>query len=210
MEKRPSLYCKIYWLKLVNAESTQGEHLSPQWRLLFGAVAGLVGQTSSYPLDIARRRFFFWHTLGFLLPHVNWKKCARLQTNRVDTHFLPDGTFNSSLRNLIKLMIHIARTEGIIGGLYKGLSMNMFKVGIFDKILASCWNLINIWFCVIHTTRITHTGSDRRRRLIHHLWHDTANAQAHAHLQKGRRHLVFAEKNLFILTSARKKRNRLF
>lgn len=68
--------------------------------LVFGATAGIVGQSSSYPLDIVRRRM---QTTGVTA------NCA--------DRYLTIGTTLSK----------IYREEGIIGGFYKGLSMNWIK-----------------------------------------------------------------------------------
>lgn len=41
---------------LTCSEAHKGRDPTPIERMLFGAVAGMVGQSSSYPLDIVRRR----------------------------------------------------------------------------------------------------------------------------------------------------------
>lgn len=42
-------------LKIVYFEET-GNQVTSAWRMLFGMIAGLIGQSSSYPFDIVRRR----------------------------------------------------------------------------------------------------------------------------------------------------------
>ncbi|XP_044737043.1 mitochondrial coenzyme A transporter SLC25A42 [Chrysoperla carnea] len=71
---------------------------NPMISLVFGAVAGALGQTSSYPLDIVRRR---------------------MQTSRPKA--------NMPKKTIIQTLIKIYREEGIIGGFFKGLSMNWVK-----------------------------------------------------------------------------------
>lgn len=71
--------------------------LSPLDRLCCGAVAGLFGQSASYPLDIVRRR--------------------------MQTAPFTGNTYNSIYYTLLK----IVREEGFFGGLYKGLSLNWIK-----------------------------------------------------------------------------------
>lgn len=84
-------------------EGETGSHLfmlpSPVERLGCGAVAGLLGQASSYPLDIVRRRMQTSHQLG-----------------KGDKYKTVTGTLMTIFRN-----------EGVFRGLYKGMSMNLIK-----------------------------------------------------------------------------------
>lgn len=79
---------------------TGEKHPSTIYALLFGAVAGVCGQTSSYPLDIVRRRM---QTTG-------------LRKNCADKYLRVTSTIRK-----------IYTEEGIVRGFYKGLSMNWIK-----------------------------------------------------------------------------------
>uniref|UniRef100_A0A2P2I5H9 Mitochondrial coenzyme A transporter SLC25A42-like n=1 Tax=Hirondellea gigas TaxID=1518452 RepID=A0A2P2I5H9_9CRUS len=68
-------------------------------RMLFGATAGLFGQSSSYPLDIVRRRM----------------QTATLTGN------------SSAYSTIFSTITKVYREEGIVHGLYKGLSLNWLK-----------------------------------------------------------------------------------
>jgi len=72
---------------------------SPLERLAAGAVAGLLGQTASYPLDIVRRRMQTGMQLG--------------KGNKYST--------------VVGTLLTVYRSEGIYNGWYKGLSMNFIK-----------------------------------------------------------------------------------
>lgn len=68
-------------------------------RLIFGAISGLIGQTVSYPFDVVRRR---------------------LQTATV---IRPQEASLGAIATAKKII----REEGVMGGLYKGVTMNWFK-----------------------------------------------------------------------------------
>jgi len=72
---------------------------SPLERLAAGAVAGLLGQTASYPLDIVRRRMQTASQLGK----------------------------GDKYKSVVGTLMTVYRNEGIFRGLYKGLSMNLIK-----------------------------------------------------------------------------------
>jgi solute carrier family 25 protein 42 len=86
-------------LKKLHTDYTGLTDPSPLRKLCFGATAGLLGQSASYPLDIVRRRM---QTAGVT-------KTTHIYTSIWAT------------------LTHVARTEGIKKGLYKGLSMNWIK-----------------------------------------------------------------------------------
>ncbi|XP_071343566.1 mitochondrial coenzyme A transporter SLC25A42-like [Trachinotus anak] len=84
-------------LKKLHTEKTKRSQPYPYERLAFGACAGLIGQSASYPLDVVRRR---------------------MQTA---------GVTGSSYGTILGTMREIVTQEGVIHGLYKGLSMNWVK-----------------------------------------------------------------------------------
>ncbi|KAM9761390.1 mitochondrial coenzyme A transporter SLC25A42-like [Menidia menidia] len=84
-------------LKKLHAERTNRSQPYASERLAFGACAGLIGQSASYPLDVVRRR---------------------MQTA---------GVTGSSCATILGTMREIVTQEGVRRGLYKGLSMNWVK-----------------------------------------------------------------------------------
>ena len=97
-----SMYCTEYYGK---------NEPHPTFRFCFGAIAGLIGQSASYPLDIVRRR---------------------MQTHRGYTEIGIVGTMR-------KVLIE----EGLIHGLYKGLSLNWVKGPIAVGISFTSFDLIS-------------------------------------------------------------------
>eukprot|EP01112_Ceratiomyxa_fruticulosa_P023826 TRINITY_DN92_c0_g5_i1.p1 TRINITY_DN92_c0_g5~~TRINITY_DN92_c0_g5_i1.p1 ORF type:complete len:351 (-),score=59.58 TRINITY_DN92_c0_g5_i1:1038-2090(-) len=98
-------------------------------KLVCGGLAGAIGQTVAYPLDVVRRRM---QTAGYAegLPPVN----------------LNDGTF--------KAMENIIKTEGV-RALFKGISINYYKVvptvsisftayEYFTGVFTALWNKLDI------------------------------------------------------------------
>nr|CAD7406122.1 unnamed protein product [Timema poppensis] len=84
-------------LKKKYIDYTGNPTLNPAASLLFGAAAGMLGQSSSYPLDIVRRR---------------------MQTSPLTgTHY----------RSIFSTLKKVYRDEGIRRGFFKGLSMNWVK-----------------------------------------------------------------------------------
>lgn len=77
-----------------------GAEPNSMYRMGFGAFAGFVGQSATYPLDIVRRR---------------------MQTDGTQ------GERNPEYRTIVSTVRSILRNEGFITGLYKGLSMNWVK-----------------------------------------------------------------------------------
>uniref|UniRef100_A0A673GPV5 Solute carrier family 25 member 42 n=1 Tax=Sinocyclocheilus rhinocerous TaxID=307959 RepID=A0A673GPV5_9TELE len=101
-------------LKKIHAEHTGRSHPFSYERLAFGACAGLIGQSASYPLDVVRRR---------------------MQTAGVTGHTY--GSISGTMREIVT-------EEGVIRGLYKGLSMNWVKGPIAVGISFMTFDLMQI------------------------------------------------------------------
>ncbi|KAM9503998.1 mitochondrial coenzyme A transporter SLC25A42-like [Salvelinus alpinus] len=84
-------------LKKLHAERTRRSQPYSYERLAFGACAGLIGQSASYPLDMVRRR--------------------------MQTAGVTGQQYGSVLGTMKTIMVQ----EGGVRGLYKGLSMNWIK-----------------------------------------------------------------------------------
>ena len=95
---------------------TDIKEIHPAQRLAFGACAGILGQTSSYPLDIVRRR---------------------MQTDGLD-----GGGYR--YHRIVQTLKHVWTSEGLIGGLYKGMSLNWIKGPVAVGISFTTFDLIQI------------------------------------------------------------------
>uniref|UniRef100_A0A668RAU4 Mitochondrial coenzyme A transporter SLC25A42 n=1 Tax=Oreochromis aureus TaxID=47969 RepID=A0A668RAU4_OREAU len=104
-------------LKKFTAAASSPTHTE---RLAFGACAGLIGQSASYPLDVVRRR---------------------MQTAGVTGH---------TYRTILGTMREIVSEEGVIRGLYKGLSMNWVKGPIAVGISFTTFDLTQILLKKLH------------------------------------------------------------
>lgn len=87
-------------LKKLYSDVFHENKLNPLHRLLFGACAGLFGQSVTYPLDIIRRR---------------------MQTDGIT------GPLRPEYQRMWSTAKYVYTTEGLKRGLYKGLSMNWIK-----------------------------------------------------------------------------------
>ncbi|KAG8594877.1 hypothetical protein GDO81_001349 [Engystomops pustulosus] len=101
-------------LKKLHAEHSGRTQPYPFERLLFGACAGILGQSASYPLDVVRRR---------------------MQTAGVTGH-----TYST----ILGTMKEVVSEEGLIRGLYKGLSMNWVKGPVAVGISFTTFDLTQI------------------------------------------------------------------
>nr|XP_061795574.1 mitochondrial coenzyme A transporter SLC25A42 isoform X2 [Nerophis lumbriciformis] len=107
-------------LKKLHAERSGRPQPYSYERLAFGACAGLIGQSASYPLDVVRRR---------------------MQTAGVTGHTY--GTISGTMREIVA-------EEGVIRGLYKGLSMNWVKGPIAVGISFTTFDLTQILLRKLH------------------------------------------------------------
>ncbi|CAB4054561.1 SLC25A42 [Lepeophtheirus salmonis] len=105
---------KKYW-KNNNKEMGFKSDVTPLQRLFSGAIAGLLGQTASYPLDIVRRRMQTAKQMG-------------IQCNKYSS--------------ITGTLYHVFKKEGVRRGWFKGVSMNFIKGPIATGISFSTYDFV--------------------------------------------------------------------
>lgn len=97
-------------LKVMTIQYSEQKHLDPLQRAVFGALAGLIAQSLTYPLDIVRRRMQTEgaHDLHELKPGESFKHCSRRYTGVIQT-------------------LQLVYSEEGVRGLYKGVSLAWIK-----------------------------------------------------------------------------------
>ncbi|XP_045625278.1 mitochondrial coenzyme A transporter SLC25A42 isoform X2 [Procambarus clarkii] len=118
-------FCIYGTLKEHHKAYSNRDKPNPLERMMFGAVAGLVGQSSSYPLDIVRRR---------------------MQTANVTGN-------GNSYKTIMGTLSKVYREEGLYHGLYKGLSMNWIKGPIAVGISFSTFDTLKLFLEQMITSR---------------------------------------------------------
>ncbi|XP_061744811.1 mitochondrial coenzyme A transporter SLC25A42-like [Nerophis ophidion] len=109
-------------LKKLHTEKTQRSQPYTVERLAFGACAGVLGQSASYPLDVVRRR---------------------MQTA---------GVTGSNCSTILGTIREIVRQEGFVPGLYKGLSMNWLKGPVAVAISFTTFDVTRSLLLKVHQT----------------------------------------------------------
>lgn len=103
-------------LKFYSKKFNKNEEFLFTNKMICGAIAGAIGQTVTYPIDVLRRRV---QTCGFA-----------------------EGVEPLKSNSVIRSMIHIVKNEGF-KALFKGLSINYMKVTLVVSLCFTFYDTIN-------------------------------------------------------------------
>lgn len=103
-------------LKFHSKKFNQNEEFLFTNKMICGAIAGAIGQTVTYPIDVLRRR--------------------------VQTYGFADGVEPLKSNTMIGALSHIIKYEGV-KALFKGLSINYMKVTLVVSLCFTFYDTIN-------------------------------------------------------------------
>lgn len=153
-------YSTFEWLKQWSRSMHHGLDPSTRERLLFGGVAGFMGQASTYPLDIVRRRM---QTEGYTPNHAHNSidtpssspspststAASAATTLGSNDERRRNGVFRKLLLNFrwkeggaVDTLTRVYSTEGFQRGLFKGLSLNAIKGPIAVGVSFTTYDLL--------------------------------------------------------------------